>query len=248
MGDTRQSEVQPQRCIPLTLRFSVLHCSLNMLSIFGYWSIKGLGQAPRLLMEYVGEDYKEQRYDPTTDSEKWQTFKASNPQGFAFPNLPYYINGKDKLTHSNAILRYLARKHGLAGNSEEENKQLDMLDAQTLDLRVSWGMMCHSPDEKTFNKTKEIFKPMIVSNLTSLDKYLGSKKFVLGDRISYVDFLIYDLCTIFLQLDSALLEGLDNLKGLLKRFEALPTIASYMKSERFIKWPLNGPSAFWGGK
>uniref|UniRef100_A0A8C2M9K0 glutathione transferase n=1 Tax=Cricetulus griseus TaxID=10029 RepID=A0A8C2M9K0_CRIGR len=33
--------------------------------------------------------------------------------GLDFPNLPYLIDGSHKITQSNAILRYIARKHNL---------------------------------------------------------------------------------------------------------------------------------------
>ena len=37
----------------------------------------------------------------------------------SFPNLPYYMDGDFKVTQSNAILRYIARKHNMLGNTEE---------------------------------------------------------------------------------------------------------------------------------
>ena len=40
--------------------------------------------------------------------------------GLDFPNMPYYIDGDVKLTQSMAVLRYLARKHGIAPKSEKE--------------------------------------------------------------------------------------------------------------------------------
>ena len=40
--------------------------------------------------------------------------------GLDFPNLPYYMEGDLKLTQSNAILRHLARKHDLMGQTSAE--------------------------------------------------------------------------------------------------------------------------------
>jgi glutathione S-transferase len=43
--------------------------------------------------------------------------------------------GEHKITQSNAIMRYLARKNGLLGKSEEEMVRVDMLTEQCMDFR-----------------------------------------------------------------------------------------------------------------
>jgi len=221
-----------------------------MSPVFGYWTLKGLGQVPRFMLEHVGAPYQDDRWE-TSESEApngWKAYKEKNTHGLAFPNLPYYVDGDVKLTQSMAIVRYLARKHGLAGESESETQQLEMLEGQALDMRIWWGVTVYSPDQEAFNKAKETFWPGATNCVKQLNAYLGQKQWFLGQRITYVDFLFYDLLTNYNQLDSTLLEGFDNLKALLKRFEALPAIAAYMKTDKFVKWPINGPSAFYGGK
>ena len=34
-----------------------------MPSIFGYWTLRGLGQASRFVLEYTGEEYQDVRFD-----------------------------------------------------------------------------------------------------------------------------------------------------------------------------------------
>uniref|UniRef100_A0A8C3EZ05 glutathione transferase n=1 Tax=Chrysemys picta bellii TaxID=8478 RepID=A0A8C3EZ05_CHRPI len=46
---------------------------------------------------------------PDYDTSQWTNEK--DKLGLDFPNLPYLIDGQTKLTQSNAILRYVARKH-----------------------------------------------------------------------------------------------------------------------------------------
>uniref|UniRef100_A0A8C3F0N6 GST N-terminal domain-containing protein n=1 Tax=Chrysemys picta bellii TaxID=8478 RepID=A0A8C3F0N6_CHRPI len=48
---------------------------------------------------------------PALDYDKSQWIKEK--LGLDFPNLPYLIDGKNKLTQSNAILWYIVRKHKL---------------------------------------------------------------------------------------------------------------------------------------
>ena len=42
---------------------------------FGYWNIRGWGQAPRLLLELVGEEYIDDRVDLVCKTEKRQKFE-----------------------------------------------------------------------------------------------------------------------------------------------------------------------------
>uniref|UniRef100_A0A8C6D395 glutathione transferase n=1 Tax=Moschus moschiferus TaxID=68415 RepID=A0A8C6D395_MOSMO len=48
---------------------------------------------------------------PDYDRSQWLNEKYK--LGLDFPNLPYLIDGTHKLTQSNAILRYIARKHNM---------------------------------------------------------------------------------------------------------------------------------------
>jgi len=42
-------------------------------------------------------------------------------------------------------------------------------------------------------------------------------------------------------------ETLPNLKKFIERFEALPQIAAFMKKDKYLAKPWNGPNAKWGG-
>ncbi|KAB8151304.1 glutathione S-transferase Mu, partial [Raoultella ornithinolytica] len=119
----------------------------------GYWDIRGLAHAIRLLLEYTETSYEERRYTmgdaPDYDQSQWlnEKFKL----GLDFPNLPYLIDGPNKITQSNAILRYIARKHNLCGETEEERIHVDILENQVMDTRWQLVMLCFSPD---FEKNK----------------------------------------------------------------------------------------------
>lgn len=72
----------------------------------GYWGIRGLGQVPRLLLTYTKANWKNKVY---TDRDTWFNNDKKNI-GFAFPNLPYLIDGNLKLTESAAINRYIINR------------------------------------------------------------------------------------------------------------------------------------------
>ena len=64
----------------------------------------------------------------------------------SFPNLPWYIDEKVKLTQSNAILRYIRRKYNLYGKNDEEASEIDMLIDTALDMLQEVVKVIFAPD------------------------------------------------------------------------------------------------------
>lgn len=74
--------------------------------MLGYWGIRGLGQVPRLLLTYTKANWKNKIY---ADRDNWFN-KDKKDMGFAFPNLPYLLEGHLKITESMAINRYIINR------------------------------------------------------------------------------------------------------------------------------------------
>ena len=114
---------------------------------------------------------------------------------------------------------------------------------------MTFAWLCYGArDEASFNAQRPMMRERVVPVIKQLGASLGSKQWLLGDKISYVDFLLYDVLSNWLELEKDLLDELPNLQQFRARFEALPAIKAYMQSDRFVKWPLSGPDAFFGGK
>ncbi len=82
-------------------------------------------------------------------------------------------------------------------------------------------------------------------NLTSLkgdNKWFGG-----GDNPTYVDFYAYDVLDGFRVFDLRSLSKCAKISAFFARFEALPSIQNYMKSDRFISSPIFTPAAKWTG-
>ncbi|KAH7948406.1 hypothetical protein HPB52_021973 [Rhipicephalus sanguineus] len=100
--------------------------------VLGYWDIRGLAEPIRYLLAHAGVPYEDKRYgfgdgpEPTRD--EWLAVKYK--LDLDFPNLPYIIDGDVRMTQSQAILRYLGRKHGLAPKDEETVRRVEMLEHQ----------------------------------------------------------------------------------------------------------------------
>ncbi|OCT91860.1 hypothetical protein XELAEV_18014917mg [Xenopus laevis] len=131
-----------------------------MVVILGYWDIRGLVHSIRLLLEYTGTQYKEKLYvtgdchlcfsvsAPNYDKSQWLNEKEK--LGLDFPNLPYLVDGDVKLTQGNAILRYIARKHGLCGESEKEKTYVDLIENQAMDFRIGLVVIAYDTEFITF--------------------------------------------------------------------------------------------------
>jgi glutathione S-transferase len=76
---------------------------------------------------------------------------------------------------------------------------------------------------------------------------LGQKPWFAGNEITCADFVFYELLDQHKLFNPSLLDGLDNIKGFLSRFEELPAIKAYMNSPEFLRFPVNNTSASWFG-
>nr|XP_010587853.1 glutathione S-transferase Mu 1-like [Loxodonta africana] len=218
-----------------------------MAMTLGYWDIRGLGHVIRLLLEYTDSNYEEKRYTigdaPDYDKSHWlnEKFKLS----LDFPNLPYLIDGPHKLTQSNAILHYIARKHNLCGETEEEEIRMDILENQVMDTRMNFVMLCYNPD---FEKLKPQYLEELPDKMRLFSEFLGQRPWFAGDKITFVDFLAYDVLDLNRIFDPKCLDAFPNLKDFMAHFEGLKRIAAYMKSSRFLPRPIYTNQAMWGYK
>ncbi|XP_036308427.1 glutathione S-transferase Mu 1 isoform X2 [Pipistrellus kuhlii] len=218
-----------------------------MAMTLGYWDIRGLAHAIRLLLEYTDSPYEEKKYSmgdgPDFDRSQWlnEKFKL----GLDFPNLPYLIDGTRKLTQSNAILRYIARKHNLCGETEEEKIRVDMLENEVMDTGNQLARVCYSPD---FEKQKPEYLKALPEKMKLFSQFLGKKSWFAGDKLTYVDFLAYDVLDLHRTFEPTCLDTFPNLKDFIARIEGLEKIAAYMKSSRFLPAPIYTKIAVWGNK
>jgi len=106
----------------------------------GYWEIRGLAAALRMMCEYSNVPYINEAYTVTGSPGKWDrsawlnkkpALKAKN----ALMNLPYVVDGDTVVTQSNACLTYLGRKFGLNGANDTELIRVEQVLAQCTDLR-----------------------------------------------------------------------------------------------------------------
>jgi len=208
-----------------------------MAPVLGYWPARGLTNHIRLLLEHVGEKYEMELQDGGWFEKKYQL-------GLPFPNLPFLKDGKTALTQSDAILRYFARKHNLVAKTEEEYQQQDVLTGVTADLRNAWAKLMYMSTD--FDAEKLVYrKDTLVPVLQSLEKFLGTREYLVGtdqNRLTYVDFVLFELLDINSQLFPDLLNEFAGLKKYHERIGNLKGVKEFMASDR-LPVAINGPTA-----
>ncbi|CAG2105208.1 unnamed protein product [Medioppia subpectinata] len=215
----------------------------------GYYNIRGAAQPIRLLLKYKDVNFTDKYYGKfggDLDLYRGNWLKEKFTLGFDFPNIPYYMDGSIKITQSLAIMRYLARIHGLIATDEAGLVRQDVLEQHLIDVRNELIAVVVG-DHFESNKVKYIAKTL-PKQLDGLSRFLGTRQWFTCNNINYVDFLAYERLDWLRLFSPETVDKYQNLVQLLTRFESLPPIKAYMKSPEFISWPLFGPHVVWGYK
>ncbi|GFU01737.1 glutathione S-transferase Mu 1 [Trichonephila clavipes] len=208
--------------------------------ILGYWDARGMAEPIRYLLRYKKADFEDKRYVVKADD--WQKEKYSLE--LDFPNLPYYIDGDMKLTQSVAILRYLARKYGMDGKNVEEKHIISMIEQQIMDFRANLKNLVFS---ENYENDKEEFIKDLPKQYQLWEKFLGDRKYIAGDEITYVDFQVYEIFDFYRIFHPSTFECFPTMKAFHDRIKNLPEIKHYTSSSAYRIWPLFGPMAKFGG-
>ncbi|KAF5901509.1 glutathione S-transferase Mu 3-like, partial [Clarias magur] len=182
-----------------------------------YWDIRGLAQPIRLLLEYTSTKWEDKFYScgeaPDYDESCWYDVKPKLKMDF--PNLPHLVDGERMIAQSNAILRYIARKHNLCGETEDEIIRVDILENQAMDFRNGFVRLCYLE----FDSKKQSYLDALPGILKQFSDFLGERKWFAGDKITFVDFTMYELLDQHRMFEPKCLENFKNLRDLLDRFE-----------------------------
>ncbi|GJQ08599.1 hypothetical protein GpartN1_g390.t1 [Galdieria partita] len=195
-----------------------------------YFNIRGLGEPIRLLFEDNGIKYKEQRVEA---GEQWQKVKEEGVSSGKVPfgQMPVLQDGSMYLAQSGAILRHLARKHNLYGDSEEERALADMMNDFANDLRTPYVRMIYN------DSWKEMLPEYLETakkQLELLEKYLNrrGKPYVVGDKPCFADYNLLAMLDCMHRLKEDLLDPFELVNKYYGRMKQRPPLAAYFQSNR----------------
>lgn len=212
--------------------------------LLGYWDIRGFAQHIRFLLEYTGANWEEKLYHqegreavPPFTSD-W--VKVKHSLDLDFPNLPYLIDGNLRITQSKAILRYIGRKFPdlhLLGRDDHDMAHVDMLLDQFYDINgnVVSNIYDFGVVLDFINGTGDHDLP---NALKEVSNYLGSKAWFLGDYLTVIDFVMYEYVSLSMAYTKYAgfpdyFSSYPALVAFHSRFSQIPSIESYLKSDRF---------------
>jgi len=188
-----------------------------------YFNLKGRAELARLIMAQASVQYEDRRIS----KEEWLSVKPVTPLG----QLPILEVEGQTIAQSFTIARYLARQHGLAGNTDLAAAQADMVIDSLVDLLGPMANMMREKDEQKKADMEKIFSeetlPCWLSMLEKLLIERGGKHFA-GGELSWADLAVFNL--------------IDNMAGRLGGFKieeypSLDNLAIMVRSlPRIGKW------------
>jgi len=211
--------------------------------ILAYWKIRGLAQPIRLLLEYTQTPYENKYYEvgqaPQFDRSAWLGEKYK--LGLTFPNLPYLVDPRAnglKLTQSNAILFYVAQQNKLAGDTPAETAVINMILGYLYDLRDAMGRSAYHPNYESFKA--DFFNDTMKRRVAEIESFLADgRKWAAGAKLTVADFVLYEVMNVCREMNTKALTSAPKVQEHQARFESLPEIAAYLKSDRFFAHPIN---------
>ena len=143
------------------------------------------------------------------------------------------VDGNKVYTQSGAVLMAAGRKAGLIPADEEGQYMTDKLIADATDLQG-----CSFKAIKQFGATTEAEKNFVNNDIPkhvgNIERQLGENEWFIGGKLSLADVAVYTILTTNCRnLVPEFLSAFPKLDAFVKRFEALPKIAEYQKTENF---------------
>lgn len=186
----------------------------------------------RIMLADQGQEWKE----IVVNFEDWM--KGDLKSTCTFGQLPKFEDGDLTLFQSNAILRHLGRNHGACGKDDREAALIDMMNDGVEDLRLKYGKLIY----QEYETGKDAYIKDLPNHLSKFDDFMAKNNsgFLVGDKISYADYNLFDLLLNHLVLCPTCLDTTPKLKVFMEQMSARPKIKAFIDTDAHKKLPING--------
>ncbi|KAM4636643.1 glutathione S-transferase P 1-like [Discoglossus pictus] len=197
-----------------------------------YFDVRGRSEAMRMFLADQGLDWKDEVVS-------WETWTQGDLKTkTVFGQLPGFKDGDVTLYQSNAILRHLARKHGLYGKQPLEAYFIDLANDGVEDLRLKYADLIYD----NYENGKDDYIKNLPSELRHFEHILSGnnqgKSFLVGDGISFADYNLVDLLRSHLDLAPECLKDFPLLSDYVTRVTSRPKLQAYLSSDAHKNRPM----------
>uniref|UniRef100_A0A1I7TS17 glutathione transferase n=1 Tax=Caenorhabditis tropicalis TaxID=1561998 RepID=A0A1I7TS17_9PELO len=190
-----------------------------------YFQSRGNGEIARQVFVYSGEEFEDKRIT----KEEWASMKNDTPFG-QVPVLE--VDGK-QLAQSISIVRFLAKRFGIAGKTSWEEAEIDSLSDQFKDYRMEarpfFRVKMGFVDGDIQKLHDEIFIPALNKMYSIFTKFLkkSGNGYLIGDELTWIDLAVAQHSADLLEADGSVLDEFPEMKEHQKRIH---------ESLRIKKW------------
>ncbi|KAF8360643.1 gst-1 [Pristionchus pacificus] len=192
-----------------------------------YFAIRGLAEPIRMMLIDNGVQFDNITFQK---DEKWF---AEVKKQFAFGQVPCLKDGDMEIPQSGAIIRHLARKLNLAGETEAEKVFADFFSEGLRDVHEKYCQMIYRDYGSKDSFLATIYPAEWAKVESLLKKHANGEKFVLGDKISYADYLLFEELDIALVLSPTSLDAFPVLKAYHGRFAKREKLQAHLASRNY---------------
>jgi glutathione S-transferase len=193
-----------------------------------YFAVHGRAEPIRLLLALAGQPFKNRPFE----RDEWPKLKTEMPLGQVPVLVERDEDGERVVPQSQAILRHLARKFGLAGKNEAEMLAIDVVAETVLDASAGLSALIYGPgrgDAAVFAKHFGEVWPMHGKRLEKLLAQNASNSgFFVGAQASYADVFAFQVLHAKLTLSPTALDAFPTLRAFHDRMAALPQWKGYI--------------------
>ena len=198
-----------------------------------YFRGRGRAETTRWMLAATGTEFENIAIDTP---EQLAALRASGK--LPFDQMPLLEIDGLNLSQSSAMIRYLARRDDLYGNSTTDALWCDMLVGAVADFAETAIQAPFKPStsvavadmELRFAKFGPRFEARIVQQRSG---------FCAADRLTFADIVLAESLRSYLECCPDILNGMPSLKSLYARITQLPGIAAYLASD--LRYPKPGP-------